>query len=398
MFKLYRVYVVLSLLLLASKTLIAMPMPNEIPDSLRVKLDKGVIDNLLISEGELDSLLHSYPESDYLLARKINLLMEEPTHFPLAERLMKSIPNPSTFVLAEIANFYVCNSYDFKAGLQKLSESIAKDNRRINWLCRMYYAEILAQGSSLGIDNWLELSDHYFSEALEISPGNPRVLLAWARSSLINVPYDNKLVDKASHLLSIIPEEYDPSRKYSVEGLLWIKKNNPAEARIFLQKAINIDSNFLEPVLFLVELENQAGNYHIVEKILKPLVIKYPNDVIYLSDYADVLLNLRKFKDAIKSYEYILSIDTNPIPSRLNRIKIAESYIALAEYNKAEESLRDAQKLSSSVEAEVLLMVVHWLKHKDIKNEIINFFQQHPGDFVKIHVQSVFDKYGVKLK
>ncbi|MBK9250299.1 MAG: hypothetical protein IPM69_19865 [Ignavibacteria bacterium] len=375
-----------------------MPIPNEIPDSLRIKLDKGVIDNLLISEDELDSLLHSYPESDYLLARKINLLLEDRANIPDVEKLIKSIHNPGTFILSEVGCYYATYLFNFQTAIKKLDESISIDKRRINWLCRMNYAEIIANGRYFGVDNGLELSDKYFNEALEISPDNPRVLLAWARISVLHNTEDYMFLDRASNLLSLIPVDYDPSRRYSVEGALWITKNSPTKAKFYLQKAIEMDSNFLEPVTFLADLENQLGNYQIVERLLKPVIIKNPNIHSILNSYIEALLNLKKFKDAVKYCEHLLNIDTNQIPSSLNLIKIAEAYIGLAEYKKAEESLNKAQKLSPSVEAEVLLMVVHWLKHKDIKNEIINFFQQHPGDFSMRHVRSVFDKYGVKIK
>lgn len=395
-----KLIIVLLLIFLLNNIANAMTQTKEIPDSLRTKLDSMVIDNYLIPLNELDSLLLIYPESDYLLAQKIYVLFEDDENSDEALRIIKDIKNPGTYVLSEIAFYYCVTLLDNKSAELMWKESIEKDKSHLNWLCRMRYADYFAVARLSEILNRIELSEKYYLEALEISPNNPRVLLSWARTSFLNlydVEENQDLVDKASQMLRMLPEDYDPSRRYTVEAMYWTIKNNPTMARSFYHKALDIDSNFVEAVVLYSDFELRCGNYLATKQFLLPHIEKHPNDLDITLNYASALLYLKEYKNAILFFEKSLTLDNLSISRSYTKTVIAEGYIGLHQYDKAEQVLQDALIENPNSKVYAYLLLLHVLMKKNIDKELKEFYKNFPSESDDNYLHFVFSNYSRKV-
>jgi tetratricopeptide (TPR) repeat protein len=395
-----KLIIVLLLIFLLNNIANAMTQTKEIPDSLRSKLDSLVIDNYLIPESELDSLLLIYPESDYLLAQKIYVLFEDDENSVEALRIIKDIKNPGTYVLSEIAFYNYAIQTDNKNAELMWKESIARDKRHLNWLVRMRYAQFFGEYQLSGMQNRIDLADKYYLEALEISPNNPRVLLSWARTYLLNVGFvleRQDLVDKASRMLKMVSMDYDPASRNTVEGLYWAAIDNPQMAKLYFHKALTIDSNFIDAVILYSELEIRRGNYLTAKQFLEHHLEKHPNNLDITFDYASVLLYLKEYKNAILFFNKSLSLDNDPIGRSFTKISISEAYIGLHQFDKAEGELLDALKENANSKVYTYLLLLHVLMKRNVDKELKEFYKNFPSESDDNYLHFVFSNYSRKV-
>jgi len=129
-----------------------------------------------------------------------------------------------------------------------------------------------------------------------------------------------------------------------------IQEGNVAAAEPMLQKALAIDRRLAKAHYFLGTVYKTIGRYDEALVELRAAAAQYPRDRVVLDQIGRVLFLQRKFSDAVKAFEQVLSVDPEDLQAHYN-LMVCYQGLGQPELAAREQALYERFKADESAQA-----------------------------------------------
>ncbi len=208
------------------------------------------------------------------------------------------------------------------------------------------------QGMKLVVNDTLKQDSEFFDKTIEKSTA---VIVKYPRSRYVDdalfmmgASYYYKgdysrALEKLDFLLANYPESkfYDDALYY--KGLAYYKEGKFAQATISLKEAQSSKQFSVKSSIILSLVYFKEDNYVALTEVAKDLLqkrIEKQDRRWLLQLLGDAQFNQRLFPDALRTYDELLLITLNKEEERNFKLKIAETYLEMGEYDKCLDFLK----------------------------------------------------------
>jgi Flp pilus assembly protein TadD len=101
-------------------------------------------------------------------------------------------------------------------------------------------------------------------------------------------------------------------------GRARVSEGNLAGARVVLDRALAISPNLARAHYFYARMLRSEGAYDEALSHLKTVIAQYPKDRVVRNDAGRILFLQKKYQEAIKEFEYVLTIDPEDVQAHYN--------------------------------------------------------------------------------
>src|SRR5205807_2431959 len=114
-----------------------------------------------------------------------------------------------------------------------------------------------------------------------------------------------------------VTPDYDDGGWVNI-GRVQVQEGNLSAAREVLEKALALQPNLARAHFFYARVLKQEGSYDQAINHLREVLMQYPRDRVVRNELGRVLFLQRRYADAVKEFEYVLSIDPEDLQAHYN--------------------------------------------------------------------------------
>lgn len=366
---------------------------KEKTDSIMTDInDRSMLRDGNITVEEIDRLLFQYPESTFLLYKKMSLISADmETYHTEIERcysILKSIPE-DTYTTLALAEYYqeVQNNYDKAYELYNKAIELDVDNTNF-WA----YLHLSGFYSTMDFEGKAQAT---MIKAYSIFTHNPLIKLRMAEL-YVNVTSVHKNADE---ILYEIPERYRFGDWHRAMALYKMYREDFEAAYEHSESYRVIEPDLLDPYLTTLYIMLYENRYREMIEFCDRILIQYPN--------ADELINykgiaeteLGNYTEAEQLFNKAMEIIGLPAKNCLYiHTEMIILYLKMGQIEKARTYFEEyfAEYRTKRYGMVRSLLITYFTSQEDFQKEQRNFIDNYDGTLSWNDVDEMFKRFGLK--